>query len=184
MGAVDDTHSSRTYLLQHGKEALALSRLNHPNIAMVFDFDTQEEIDFLVTEYIPGTTPDASAGPGFLAEKQVIRLGLQLAEGLRRPTSKESFIGDLKPGNLRVTPDGRLKILDFGIAKLLPTGEGEATETLTQAQGVTGTLRIWHWSSYEASSPMRGRTSTLPARCCRKWPLADGHLSRSCQPRW
>jgi serine/threonine protein kinase len=64
------------------KEALALSRLNHPNIAMVFDFDTQDGIDFLVTEYIPGTTLDASVGPGFLPEKQVVRLGLQLAEGL------------------------------------------------------------------------------------------------------
>src|SRR5712691_6523669 len=61
------------------KEALALSRLNHPNIAMVFDFDTQDDMDFLVIEYIPGTTLDASVGPDVLPEKQVIRLGLQLA---------------------------------------------------------------------------------------------------------
>jgi len=60
-------------------EALALSRLNHPNIAMVFDFDTQDGMDFLGTEYIPGTTLDASVGPGLLPEKQVVRLGLQRA---------------------------------------------------------------------------------------------------------
>ena len=122
------------------KEALALSRLNHPNIAMVFDFDTQDGIDFLVTEYIPGTTLDASVGPGFLPEKQVVRLGLQLAEGLTAAHEQGVVHRDLKPSNLRITPDGRLKILDFGIAKLLPTGEQEATETLTEAQGVTGTL--------------------------------------------
>ena len=122
------------------KEALALSRLNHPNIAMVFDFDTQDGMDFLVTEYIPGMTLDASVGPGFLPEKQVVRLGLQLAEGLAAAHEQGVVHRDLKPSNLRITPDGRLKILDFGIAKLLPAGEGAGTETLTEAQGVTGTL--------------------------------------------
>jgi serine/threonine protein kinase len=122
------------------KEALALSRLNHPNIAMVFDFDTQDDMDFLVIEYIPGTTLDASVGPDVLPEKQVIRLGLQLAEGLTAAHEQRVVHRDLKPSNLRITPDCRLKILDFGIAKLLPTSERQATETLTEAQGVTGTL--------------------------------------------
>jgi len=122
------------------KEALALSRLNHPNIAMVFDFDTQDDMDFLVIEYIPGTTLDASVGPDVLPEKQVIRLGLQLAEGPTAAHEQGVVHRDLKPSNLRITPDGRLKILDFGIAKLLPTSERQATETLTEAQGVTGTL--------------------------------------------
>jgi len=58
------------------KEALTLSKLSHPNIAMVFDFDTQDGMDFLVTEYIRGTTMDASLGPGFLQEKKVLQLGL------------------------------------------------------------------------------------------------------------
>jgi serine/threonine protein kinase/Tfp pilus assembly protein PilF len=132
------------------KEALALSRLNHPNIAMVFDFDTQDGMDFLVTEYIPGTTLDASVGPGFLPEKQVVRLGLQLAEGLTAAHEQGVVHRDLKPSNLRIMPDGRLKILDFGIAKLLPTGEREATETLTEATGVTGTL------PYMAPEQLRG----------------------------
>jgi eukaryotic-like serine/threonine-protein kinase len=132
------------------KEALALSRLNHPNIAMVFDFDTQDGMDFLVTEYIPGTTLDASVGPGFLPEKQVVRLGLQLAEGLAAAHEQGVVHRDLKPSNLRITPDGRLKILDFGIAKLLPTGEREAAETLTEAPGITGTL------PYMAPEQLRG----------------------------
>jgi len=122
------------------KEALALAKLNHPNIATIHEFASQEGLDFLVTEYILGATLDAGLGPGFLPEKQVVRLGLQLAEGLAAAHEHGVVHCDLKPSNLRVSPDGRLKILDFGIAKLLPTGEGAATETLTEAQGVTGTL--------------------------------------------
>jgi len=61
------------------REALALSRLNHPNIATVFDFDTQEGIDFLVTEYIAGVTLDAKLATGALSEQEVVRLGVQLA---------------------------------------------------------------------------------------------------------
>jgi serine/threonine-protein kinase len=107
---------------------------------MVFDFDTQDDMDFLVIEYIPGTTLDASVGPDVLPEKQVIRLGLQLAEGLTAAHEQGVVHRDLKPSNLRITPDCRLKILDFGIARLLPTSERQATETLTEAQGVSGTL--------------------------------------------
>src|SRR3989442_10227387 len=117
------------------KEALALAKLNHPNIATIHEFASQEGLNFLVTEYIPGATLDAGLGPGFLPEKQVVRLGLQLAEGLAAAHEHGVVHCDLKPSNLRVSPDGRLKILDFGIAKLLPTGEGAATETLTEARG-------------------------------------------------
>src|ERR1700751_4697799 len=77
-GALSDEATRKRFR----NEALALSRLNHPNIAMVFDFDRQDGIDFLVTEYIPGTTLDVTVGQGFQSEKQVIQLGLQLAEGL------------------------------------------------------------------------------------------------------
>jgi serine/threonine protein kinase len=61
------------------KEALALARLNHPNIATVYDFDTQEGVDFLVTEYIPGVNVSDKLASGPLAEKEVVRLGGQLA---------------------------------------------------------------------------------------------------------
>jgi eukaryotic-like serine/threonine-protein kinase len=88
-GAIADEAARKRFR----KEALTLSKLSHPNIAMVFDFDTQDGMDFLVTEYIHGTTMDAGLGPGFLPEKQVLQLGLQLAEGLgAQPTGKESFI--------------------------------------------------------------------------------------------
>src|ERR1035441_5742579 len=64
------------------KEALILSQLNHPNIATIYDFDTQQGVDFLVMEYIPGITLSEKVVGRPLPEKEVLRLGVQLAEGL------------------------------------------------------------------------------------------------------
>ena len=77
-GALADPEARKRFR----KEALALSKLNHPNIATVHDFDRQEETDFLVMEHIEGVTLAEKLAHGALAEKEVLRLGLQLAEGL------------------------------------------------------------------------------------------------------
>jgi len=125
-------------------EALALSKLNHPNIATVHDFDTQGGIDFLIMEYVAGETLSAKLHGGSLAEKEVARLGLQLAEGLAAAHEQGIIHCDLKPGNTRLTTDGRLKILDFGLAKLVqsPAEAMETSETasLDESRGLAGTL--------------------------------------------
>src|SRR5271168_3147159 len=64
------------------KEALALAKLNHPNIAIVHEFGSEDGVDFLVTEYIPGVTLDAKVALGALLPREVLGLGMQLAEGL------------------------------------------------------------------------------------------------------
>jgi tetratricopeptide (TPR) repeat protein len=120
------------------KEALALSRLSHPNIATVFDFDSEGGTDFLVMEHIPGRSLDEILAEGVLPEKELLSLGAQLVEGIAAAHERGLIHRDLKPGNLRVTPDGRLKILDFGLAKLLATSETATTETLRGS--VVGTL--------------------------------------------
>ncbi len=131
------------------KEAQVLSKLNHANIATVYDFDTQDGVDFLVMEYVPGETLDAKIVQGGIAEDEVRRLGIQLAQGLAAAHDKHVVHRDLKPGNLRVTPDGQLKILDFGLARLWqPVSETSTTLSpsqvtksfTTDTEGVVGTV--------------------------------------------
>ena len=122
------------------EEAQALSKLNHPNIATVHDFDVQDRTSFLVMEYIPGNSLDQKIAAGAVPEKEVIRLGTQLAQGLQAAHSKGIVHRDLKPSNLRVTPDRRLKILDFGLALFSEPTDQNATQTSLDIRPLAGTL--------------------------------------------
>ncbi len=127
---------------QFRKEALALAKLNHPNIETVFEFSTQDSVDFLAMELIPGISVSEKLKQGPLPEKEIVHLGMQFAEGLAAAHEQGVVHRDLKPGNLMITPDGRLKILDFGLAKLLnPTPDLDVTQSVTSRTGtVSGTV--------------------------------------------
>ncbi len=133
-------------------EALTLSKLNHPNIETVHDFDSEQGRDFIVTEYIPGESLDQKLASGALLEKDILRLGSQLADGLGAAHAQGVVHRDLKPSNLRITPDGRLKILDFGLAKLTtpPVGLNATTASITKSLRFAGTL------PYMAPEQVRG----------------------------
>lgn len=132
------------------KEALALAKLNHPNIGTVYDFDTQNDIDFLVMEFIPGETLGQRIAKGSLPEKEWIAVSLQIAAALEEAHEHGIVHQDLKPGNIMVTPKGQAKVLDFGLARLLDRdAAGEVTATLTQTDGA-GTL------PYMAPEQLRG----------------------------
>jgi eukaryotic-like serine/threonine-protein kinase len=100
------------------REAQTLSQLNHPNIAMVFDFDREGGVDFLAMEFVENETLSEKVATGPLPEKEVITLGMQIAEALEDAHEHGIIHRDLKPGNVIVTPKGRAKVLDFGLAKL------------------------------------------------------------------
>jgi eukaryotic-like serine/threonine-protein kinase len=127
---------------QFRREALSLGKITDPYVAMAFDFGQDNGIDYLVTEYVPGVTLDAKLGGHPLPEREVFQLGKQLASGLEAAHKEGVIHRDLKPGNLKVTPDGRLKILDFGLAYMLKTEatEAAATASLTETYSDAGTL--------------------------------------------
>ena len=136
-GALADEESRKRFR----REAIALSKLNHPNIATIHDFNTDKDVDFLAMEYISGVTLRETALAGAMPEGEVVALGKQAAEALEAAHEQGIVHRDLKPGNIMVTPKGLLKVLDFGLAKLFqPSGAADRTLTLTGSQGLTGTL--------------------------------------------
>jgi len=123
------------------KEALAIGRLNHPNIAMAFDFGEENGVDYLVTEFIPGITLDDKLREQALPQSTVLELGIQLLSGLEAAHRAGVIHRDLKPGNIRIHQDGHLKILDFGLAKIIgPIDATAETSGLEEKLSVSGTL--------------------------------------------
>lgn len=121
------------------KEALALAKLNHPNIETVYEFDTQDGIDFIVMEYVPGKTLADQLVGATLAERDVIALGIQIASALEEAHERGIVHRDLKPANIAITAKGSAKVLDFGLAKLVHPSD-EPTEFWSESQAGAGTL--------------------------------------------
>ena len=122
------------------KEALALSRLNHPNIAAIYDFDFDAGVDFLVMELITGITLASKLARGALSEDEVLQFGQHIAQALEHAHGYGVVHRDLKPGNVIIRSDGQLKVVDFGLAKLVTIDASAPTETLSGAHGFAGTL--------------------------------------------
>jgi tetratricopeptide (TPR) repeat protein len=127
---------------QFRKEALALGKLNHPNIETVYAFSSQDGLDFLAMELMSGVPLNQKLKDGPLSEREVVRFGVQMCDGLAAAHEQGVIHRDLKPSNLFITAENRLKILDFGLAILLhPTETGDITRSITEVPGrVEGTL--------------------------------------------
>jgi len=126
------------------KEALALAKLKHARIAYIHDLVSEDDVDALVMELVEGESLSECLARGPLPENEVVRIGMQLVEGLAAAHAQGVVHCDLKPGNLKLTPEGELKILDFGLAKLRrPPAAEEFTAAPTEsatASEVVGTL--------------------------------------------
>jgi len=122
------------------QEALILAKLNHPNIAIIHEFGSQGRVDFLVMELISGKSLKEILSQGPLPERQIQRLGLQLADALAVAHQHNIVHSDLKPANIMVTSDGRIKVLDFGLAKLVQEASLDAAQSSTKGDAGPGTL--------------------------------------------
>jgi len=117
------------------QEAQSASALNHPNIVTVYDIDQADGVDFIAMEYVDGKTLDELIGRKGLKLNEALRVAIQIADALAEAHAAGIVHRDLKPGNVMVTPDGRVKVLDFGLAKLTETAPaGPDDPTLTARQ--------------------------------------------------
>jgi eukaryotic-like serine/threonine-protein kinase len=122
------------------REALILSRLNHPNIASIYDFDTQDGIDFIVMELIEGETLAQKVALGPMSESGISYLTLQVLDALQEAHSRGIVHRDLKPSNIIVGHNQHLKVLDFGLATVIHAVDSSSTESLARSDQAAGTL--------------------------------------------
>jgi serine/threonine-protein kinase len=99
------------------REARVLASLNHANIAAIHGLEESGGTKFLVLEYVPGDTMAERIGRGALSQKEALEFCRQIAEGLDAAHEKGIVHRDLKPANVKITPEGKVKVLDFGLAK-------------------------------------------------------------------
>src|SRR5271170_3578869 len=123
------------------QEARAVAALNHPNILAVFDIGQRDGSPFLVSELLEGETLRAVLDRGSVPQRKTIEYGVQIAHGLAAAHEKGIVHRDLKPENIFVTKDGRIKILDFGLAKLAQTIGPDSDEiTMTSPHTAVGVV--------------------------------------------
>jgi predicted ATPase len=127
------------------REARLASALNHPNIVTIYDLGQQGSTHYIAMELIEGKTVGELLATGPLPIRNALDIAAQVAEGLAKAHEAGIAHRDLKPGNLMISSDGFVKILDFGLAKLAPPGEGSGTHSLSpwdsQPGQVVGTLQ-------------------------------------------
>lgn len=135
------------------REAKALSRLNHPHIAGILDFDTQEGLDFLVMEFVRGAPLGGRTRRGPMPENEILRILRQVSEALAEAHARGVIHRDLKPDNIMIGDHGGVKVLDFGLALFTSAGSESTTQSiaLTEAGHIVGTI------PYMAPEVIRGR---------------------------
>lgn len=134
-------------------EAKAAAALNHPNILSIYQMGTHDGVPYLVSELLEGKTLGEILRRGPLPLRQAIQFGIQIARGLAAAHEKGIVHRDLKPDNLFATKDGRIKILDFGLAKVIPAAPANGTlgSTVTRVGMAVGTM------GYMAPEQVRGQ---------------------------
>ena len=127
------------------REAKLLASLNHPNVAAIYGLDESGGTKFLVLELVTGETLAEQIKRGPLLIEESLKLALQITEGLEAAHAKGIIHRDLKPANIKVTPDGKVKVLDLGLARemreqVVAASDGSTESQLTEAGQLLGTV--------------------------------------------
>ncbi len=139
------------------QEACATSALNHPNILTVYDIGTHEGSPYIVAELLAGKELRDQLNEGALSERKAIDYAQQIAQGLAAAHERGITHRDLKPENLFVTTDGRVKILDFGLAKLRPQQDEPVSSDVATEKQITNPGTVMGTVGYMSPEQVRGQ---------------------------
>ena len=160
-------------LARFEREARLLASLNHPNIAAIHELEESDGVHFLALEYVPGETLAERIKRGPIPIDEALPLFKQIAEGLEAAHEKGVIHRDLKPANIKVTPEGKVKVLDFGLAKAMagetPTQGLSESPTITREHTEAGVLlgTAPYMSPEQArGKPVDKRTDIWAFGCC------------------
>lgn len=159
--------SDAEFVERFRREARSAASLSHPNVVSIYDVGQDEGLDYIVMEYVPGSTlKDIIKQDAPLALDRALNITRQIAEGLNHAHQRNIIHRDIKPHNILVTPDGRIKVTDFGIARAVSAG------SLTQAGEVMGSVQ--YLSPEQAKGGTVGPQSDLYSLGCVLYELLTG----------
>jgi len=147
-------------LVRFEREAKAVAALSHPNILALYDVGAEQGISYAVTELLEGQTLRSRVERSAITWRKAVEIGMAVADGLAAAHTKGIIHRDLKPENIFLTSDGRVKILDFGLARWRPSTSPEeegAAPTETQEGAILGTV------GYMSPEQVRGERADAPS---------------------
>jgi serine/threonine protein kinase len=160
-------------LARFEREARLLASLNHPNIATIYDLEESDGLHILALELVPGETLAERIKRGPIPVDEALPLFKQIAEGLEAAHEKGVIHRDLKPANIKITPQGKAKVLDFGLAKAMAaeSSDQSLSESPTMTRGATEAGILLGTAPYMSPEQARGkavdkRTDIWAFGCC------------------
>jgi serine/threonine-protein kinase len=175
----DEFSTDHDRLTRFQREAEVLASLNHPNIAAIYDLAAQDQSQFLVLELVDGETLADRIARGPIPVEDALNIAKQIAEALEAAHEKGIIHRDLKPANIKVTPDGKTKVLDFGLAKIRESSPGSnlanSPTLITAATSgvILGTAA--YMSPEQAKGKASDRATDVWAFGCVLYEMLTGH---------
>jgi len=164
-------------LARFEREANAVARLSHPNVLEIWDFGSEDGVTYAVTELLEGSNLRARIPSSGLPWQKVVEIGASIADGLAAAHGKGIVHRDLKPENVFVTSDGRVKVLDFGLARIMGKVDLEAeTATLTPDGTANGTIlgTVGYMAPEQVKGSVADHRSDIFALGCVLYEMVSG----------
>jgi non-specific serine/threonine protein kinase len=157
------------------REARVLASLNHPNIATIYEeFEEAKGVAYLILEYVTGQTLAEQIANKPLKLEEALSIALQIAEAVAAAHEHDVIHRDLKPGNIKITPEGKVKVLDFGLAKAVGGEAADQQSTITEPGRVIGTPA--YMSPEQARGKPADKRSDIWAFGCVLYEMLTGRV--------